>query len=280
MGDTRVDCNVVFPEPHLSERYWRGSKEPVVLLLGWAGCRDRHLSKYSSIYNRKGCVTVRYTAPLRTVFISESFGYKELKSIAHKLLEVLYDYEVESNPVLFHVFSNAGFMLYRYMVELLRSQKQFDSLCVVGAVMDSAPGSQNVPGALRALRTTLGPDVHVLLRYTFLVLFAIMVVLLRVVLYPITKYFHKNHYDALLERPAPWPQMYLYSRADRVIRHADVERMVRVLQERGLSVESFDFIAPAHVSLFRDCPEDYSSRCQTFLENCMSRFEGPLQKKR
>lgn len=275
-----IDYNIVFPEPRLSEKYWRGSKEPVVILLGWAGCRDKHLSKYSSIYNTQGCVTVRYTAPLKTVFISESFGYKELRSTAHKLLEILFDYEVENNPIFFHVFSNGGFMLYRYMVELLQSHKQFSSLCVVGTVVDSAPGSQNVRGALRALKTTLGPNVNVLLRCFLLALFAVMVVLLRVVLYPLTKYFHKNHYDAMMERPAPWPQMYLYSRADRVIRYRDVERMVRALQEKGLSVESFDFITPAHVSLFRDCPEDYSSRCHTFLTSCMTSHEGTQSTKR
>ncbi|XP_076829042.1 transmembrane protein 53 isoform X1 [Brachyhypopomus gauderio] len=272
-------CKAVQPYS-VTEKYWRGSKEPVVILLGWAGCRDKHLSKYSAIYNQQGCVTVRYTAPLRTVFISESFGYKELRSTAHKLLEILYDYEVENNPIVFHVFSNGGFMLYRYMVELLQSQKQFDSLCVVGAVVDSAPGNQNVRGALRALRTTLGPNVHAVLRCFLLVLFAVMVVLLRVVLYPLTKHFHQNHYDAMMNRPAPWPHMFLYSRADRVIRHADVEQMVRTLQDKGLSVDSFDFITPAHVSLFRDCPEDYSSRCLTFLGRCMSNSQETLKKRR
>lgn len=228
----------------------------------------------------QGCVTVHYTAPLKTVFISESFGYKELRCTARKLLELLFDYEVENNPVFFHVFSNGGFMLYRYMVELLQSDRQFSSLHVVGSVIDSAPGSQNVRGALRALKITLGPKVNVLLRWFLLALFAITVILLRVVLYPVTKYFHRNHYDAMLERPAPWPQMYLYSRADQVIRHRDVETMVRTLREKSLHVESFDFITPAHVSLFRDCPEDYSNRCRTFLTGCMSDCEGTMTRKR
>lgn len=37
----------------LTEKHWRGSKEPVVILLGWAGSRDKHLAKYSSIYNEQ-----------------------------------------------------------------------------------------------------------------------------------------------------------------------------------------------------------------------------------
>ena len=28
--------------------------EPVVVLLGWAGCQDKHLAKYSPMYEKKG----------------------------------------------------------------------------------------------------------------------------------------------------------------------------------------------------------------------------------
>lgn len=31
-----------------------GEKEPVVILLGWAGCKDKYLSKYSDMYDKKG----------------------------------------------------------------------------------------------------------------------------------------------------------------------------------------------------------------------------------
>ena len=30
--------------------------EPVVFLLGWAGCKDKYLAKYSEFYEQKGCV--------------------------------------------------------------------------------------------------------------------------------------------------------------------------------------------------------------------------------
>ena len=32
-------------------------KEPIVILLGWAGCIDKILAAYSAIYNENGCVT-------------------------------------------------------------------------------------------------------------------------------------------------------------------------------------------------------------------------------
>ncbi|XP_028987306.1 transmembrane protein 53 isoform X2 [Betta splendens] len=244
MADTEMDYNIVFPDAGTSERHWRGTKEPVVVLLGWAGCKDKHLSKYSSIYNERGCVTIRYTAPLKTVFISESFGYKELSSTARKLLEILYDYEVENSPIFFHVFSNGGFMLYRYVVELLYSDRHFSPLCVIGAVLDSAPGGGNVRGALRALTATLGPNVSPVLRYFLLGLFAVTVFLLRIVLYPVTK-------------------------ADQVIRHADVTLFMEALRLKGTPVDSCDFVSSAHVSHLRAFPEQYTQKCSDFLINCM-----------
>lgn len=275
-----MDYNIVFPDAGTSERHWQGTKEPVVILLGWAGCKDKHLSKYSSIYNEQGCVTIRYTAPLKTVFISESFGYKELSSTALKLLEILYDYEVENSPIFFHIFSNGGFMLYRYIVELLHNDKQFSSLHVIGAVVDSAPGSANVRGALRALMATLGPKISPVLRYVLLVLFAVTVVLLRIVLYPLTKYIHKNHYDAVQDKPPSWPHFFLYSRADLTIRHRDIEFFMKAVKQKGVPVDSFDFVSSPHVGHYRDFPEQYALKCREFLVSCMKDSEGTEIKKR
>lgn len=251
-----------------------------MILLGWAGCKDKHLSKYSSIYNEQGCVTIRYTAPLKTVFISESFGYKELKSTALKLLEILFDYEVENSPIFFHIFSNGGFMLYRYIVELLHSDKHFSSLRVVGAVVDSAPGSGNVRGALRALMATLGSNISPVLRYVLLALFAVTVFLLRIVLYPLTKYVHKNHYDAVQERPPAWPHLHLYSAADQVIRHRDIEVFIEAVKQKGVPVDSFDFVSSPHVGHFRDFPGQYTEKCRTFLVSCMKDLKGSDEKQR
>lgn len=225
-------------------------------------------------------MTVRYTAPLKTIFISESFGYKELKSTALKLLEILYDYEVENSPVLFHVFSNGGFMLYRYIVDLLHTDQQFGSLCVIGAVVDSAPGSGNVRGAMRALNATLGPDVSPVLRSALIALFAVSVLVLRIILYPLTKYIHKNHYDAVQERPPRWPHLHLYSTADQVIRHRDIEIFVDALKQKGVPVDSFDFVSTPHVGHFRKFPEQYALSCRNFLAACVKDSEGSEMKRR
>uniref|UniRef100_A0A674P7E6 Transmembrane protein 53 n=1 Tax=Takifugu rubripes TaxID=31033 RepID=A0A674P7E6_TAKRU len=221
MAQGEIDYNIVFPD----RRHWQKTKEPVVILLGWAGCKDKHLSKYSSIYNEQ-------------------------------LLELLYDYEVENSPVLFHVFSNGGFMLYLWL------------LCVIGAVVDSAPASRNVRGAMRALNATLGPDVSPVLRSALLALFAVSVLVLR------------NHYDAVRERPPGWPHLHLYSTADQVIRHRDIETFVDALKQKGVPVESFDFVSTPHVGHFRKFPEQYALNCRNFLAACVKDSEGSEMKRR
>nr|XP_006634796.1 PREDICTED: transmembrane protein 53 [Lepisosteus oculatus] len=281
MGDVGLDYNIVFPEPHVSEKHWYGQKEPVVILLGWAGCNDKHLAKYSSIYNEQGCITIRYTAPWKAVFFSELFGSKELSSTARKLLDLLFDYEVEKSPILFHVFSNGGFMLYRYIVELLHSHSQLCTLRVVGTVVDSAPGNRNLTGSLRALQATLGPGTNVVVRCALLVLFACAVVVLRIVLYPLTRHIHRSHYDAMLEDPSGWPQLFLYSRADAVIAPGDVEAMARARRQRGgVRAESVDFATSGHVCHFRAFPEEYSGRCLAFLRSCLRGEEEAPGKRR
>uniref|UniRef100_A0A8C0BT40 Transmembrane protein 53 n=1 Tax=Buteo japonicus TaxID=224669 RepID=A0A8C0BT40_9AVES len=122
--------------------------QPVVILLGWAGCQDKYLAKYSTIYSQKGCTVIRYTAPWRMIFFSETFGIRSLQTPARRLLELLFDYTVENRPVLFHVFSNGGVMLYRYIIEVLHTHKLFKNLKVAGTIFDSAPGRRNLKGVL------------------------------------------------------------------------------------------------------------------------------------
>ncbi|KAM5148847.1 transmembrane protein 53 [Mantella aurantiaca] len=271
MGDTDLDYSILFPEPGLSGSRWDQQREPVVILLGWAGCKEQHLAKYSAFYHKQGCVVISHTAAWRTVFFSESLGLRSLRCEAQKLLLLLHDYEVDENPVFFHVFSNGGFMLYRHAVELLRSDWRMRRLRVVGSVFDSAPGNRNVCGSVLALNTILRAGTAWPLRYPLLAAFAITVFTLRILLYPLTRFIHENHYDAMRREPSLWPQLYLYSRADAIISHRDVEGVVTARRQRHLPTRSLDFETSAHVSHYRRFPEKYAGACVLFLTECVNR---------
>ncbi|OWK64343.1 Transmembrane protein 53-B [Lonchura striata] len=242
--------------------------QPVVILLGWAGCQDKYLAKYSAIYSQKGCTVIRYTAPWRMIFFSETFGIRSLQTPARRLLELLFDYSVENRPVLFHVFSNGGVMLYRYIVEALHTHEPFQNLRVAGTIFDSAPGRRNLRGALRALATVLA-SMNVLLKYFLLFTFASAAVVLRILLYPLTRFMHESHYDALLKAPSRWPELYLYSQADLIIKASEVQLMASARQQLGVPVKAVDFSDSAHVSHMRVYPTYYRSLCTTFLSDCV-----------
>ncbi|NXH50824.1 TM53B protein, partial [Dicaeum eximium] len=241
--------------------------QPVVILLGWAGCRDRYLAKYSAIYSQKGCTVIRYTAPWRMIFFSETFGIRSLQTPARQLLELLFDCRVENRPVLFHVFSNGGAMLYRYVIEALHAHNTFKNLRVAGTIFDSAPGRRNLRGGLRALATVL-VSMNVLLKYFLLLAFASAAVVLRILLYPLTRFLHESHYDALLNAPSRWPELYLYSQADDIIKASEVQLMASARQQLGVPVKAVDFSDSAHVGHMRAYPTYYCSLCTTFLSDC------------
>ncbi|NXP27222.1 TM53B protein, partial [Scytalopus superciliaris] len=242
--------------------------QPVVILLGWAGCQDRYLAKYSAIYSRKGCTVIRYTAPWRMIFFSETLGIKSLQTPARQLLELLFDHRIEDRPVIFHVFSNGGAMLYRYIIEALHTHKPFKSLRVAGTIFDSAPGRRNLIGGLRALAILLVP-MNVLLKYMLLLTFASAAVVLRMLLYPLTRFIHESHYDALLKAPSRWPELYLYSQVDAIIKASEVKYMADARQRLGVPVRAVDFSDSPHVCHMRVYPTYYCSLCMTFLSDCV-----------
>ncbi|XP_027433846.1 transmembrane protein 53 isoform X2 [Zalophus californianus] len=202
------------------------------------------------------------------VFFSESLGIPSLRVLAQKLLELLFHYEIEKEPLLFHVFSNAGVMLYRYVLELLQTHRRFCRLRVVGTIFDSGPGDSNLLGALRALAAVLGHRPAVL-RLLLLVAFALVAVLFHVLLAPLTALFHTHFYDRLLDAASRWPELYLYSRADEVVLARDVERMVEARLAHRVVVRSVDFVSSAHVSHLRDYPTYYTSLCVNFMRSCV-----------
>ncbi|KAM6457470.1 transmembrane protein 53 [Liasis olivaceus] len=268
---TELGCVVDFPLERSAETpVEKGDKinRPVVIMLGWAGCKDRYLEKYSAIYLQKGCVVIRYTAPWRFVFFSESLGIKSLQNLAKKLLELLFDIKVQTKPLLFHVFSNGGFMLYRYIVELLHTQQQFQHLRVVGTIFDSAPGRKNLRGGLRALSVVLA-SYNVCVKYFLLLSFAVLVVTLRIMLYPVTRFIHESHYEAMLNQPSKWPELYFYSKADSVILASDVENMVQARRQHQVLVKAVDFMHSDHVSHLRAYPISYATHCISFMHSCI-----------
>ncbi len=63
MEDEELDYRITFPTPKVSEvsddeeeeeaENDTGQPEPVVILLGWMGCQEKHLAKYAAIWDQR-----------------------------------------------------------------------------------------------------------------------------------------------------------------------------------------------------------------------------------
>lgn len=56
-------------------------------------------------------ITVRYTAPVETIFWKRD----AMKPIGQKVVKLLVDMNFEANPIILHVFSNGGAYLYQHI---------------------------------------------------------------------------------------------------------------------------------------------------------------------
>ena len=61
MEDDDIEYDITFPSPvsipdedEDADGNYLGQKEPVVILLGWLGCKEKHIAKYSQIYDQRG----------------------------------------------------------------------------------------------------------------------------------------------------------------------------------------------------------------------------------
>ncbi|XP_015836233.1 transmembrane protein 53 isoform X2 [Tribolium castaneum] len=127
-----LEYYIKFPSPNFNYSQPNGTGEsdyvfvvneekiPVILLFGWAGCQDKYLAKYSQIYEDRGLITLRYTAPVKCLF------WKRLQmiTIGERLVKLLVDLNFENHPIIVHCFSNGGAFLYQnFTLALEKSPK-------------------------------------------------------------------------------------------------------------------------------------------------------------
>lgn len=245
------------------------SPTPVVILLGWAGCQEKHLAKYSPMYEKKGFITVQVMVPARTLF----FQSHKVSDVAHGLLGLLGKNKICDNPIVFHVFSNGGSMVYMHLIGLLHSQKSRlqQMLSVRGVIFDSAPGKPRMLNAVRAFMSTL--HTHPILRYIlgFCLLIYMLVIRFLLAMLPacIKSSYGFKLYTRVCDDPTECPQLFLYSKADRIIMAEDVEEVVSRRKARGVDVKAVCWEDSAHVAHLRRHPEIYMKTCLDFVDACV-----------
>ncbi|XP_023159818.1 transmembrane protein 53 [Drosophila hydei] len=244
---------------------------PIVMLLGWAGCQDRYLMKYSKIYEERGLITVRYTAPVDTLFWKRS----EMIPIGEKILKLIQDMNFDAHPLIFHIFSNGGAYLYQHINLAVRKHKS--PLQVRGVIFDSAPGERRMLGLYRAITAIYGKEK----RCNCITALAITLTLS--IMWFVEETFvafkslfvkstpvHASPFSELKNETNKYPQLFLYSKSDVVIPYRDVEKFIRMRRDQGIDVSSFCFEDAEHVKIFTKYPAQYVQCVCRFIRNCMA----------
>ena len=240
-------------------------ERPVVVLLGWAGCKDRYLAKYSAMYEEKGCITLRYTAPVECLF----WRRDKMPYIGKRLIQVITDKSLDQYPIFFHVFSNGGAFLYQHVS--LAMQQANTPLKVKGVIFDSAPGERRLTALFKAISAIIGghPVLNIPMSF-FITIFLSVLWFFEVIAHAFgLGYPVQTNPIALAEEAYSWPQLFLYSNTDTLIPASDVEKFASRRAERGVRVQLVLFTNSPHVKHYTTYPDVYVNTVCSFMHECL-----------
>ncbi|XP_041358941.1 transmembrane protein 53-like [Gigantopelta aegis] len=265
-ADSEDDNFTFLPEDDLKLNL---KKRPVVIVLGWAGCTERHLSKYSAIYEQRRFITVQYTAPTDILFFSGNAA--KLKIIAQKLLDILFEHNLEDHPLFFHIMSNGGGFVYNNLTAWIHSSSKYSRLQVYGCIYDSCPGKRRILKAVKAFMASL--RVNTFLRYLFGFGLLLIMTAAKIItsLFPYFSNMKKPFvlYEDLVQDNARCPQLLLYSSNDDVVLQCDIVEFISQRLKLGIKVWSMCWEDSKHVAHLLSHREAYINKCNSFVNYCL-----------
>ncbi len=200
-----------------------------------------------------------------------------LRPIAKKILDILLERNLTKLPVMFHVFSNGGGVLYRYVSELVRTNEKYHCINVTGAIFDSCPAPRSIVTGLKGIFANFHPK-NKCLKFLMMWLCVTFMIVSRQwrditrLLGIDTEAAKQRYWEAMRDDPNHWPQMYLYSLTDRVVHYTDIARMINERRARGVRVHARLWERSPHVSHLRFHPQEYVEACHRFLQACHRKY--------
>lgn len=268
----------------------------VVVLLGWLGAKQKHLKKYAEWYTSKGYHVITFTFPMADVLSYQPGGKAEQN--VHMLVDHLADWLEEENEknLVFHTFSNTGWLTYGVMLEHFHRQDPSLMEKIRGCIVDSAPVANadaevwasgfsaaflkknsvatkgRVSSDESGIKVSIGSNEDLVLKpkATEAALLLVLKKFFEVVLHLPSVNRRLSDVLSMLSTKQPGcPQLYMYSSADRVIPADSVESFVDAQRKAGHDVRACNFVSSPHVDHFRNDPKLYTSQLSQFLEECV-----------
>uniref|UniRef100_A0A5B6YJC1 Putative transmembrane protein 53 n=1 Tax=Davidia involucrata TaxID=16924 RepID=A0A5B6YJC1_DAVIN len=278
-----------------------GDEGPVVtvVLLGWLGAEPKHLKRYVELYKSKGIHAVTFVASVKELFWFDLGRRveKRVSGLAEELALWLSETEKDGRErvLLFHTFSNTGWLAYGAILDNLQGRQDLVAK-IKGCVIDSGgdpdinpkvwaagftaallkkrsssayPSSEARDGIESGVSLSRMQQKGYVLIETLLLL-AFEKFFSFILNWPDVNRRLTKVISTLLKNQPPYPQLYLYSTADKVIPFQSVELFIEDQRRKGKKVWSFNFGSSPHVDHYRTFPSTYSSQLQNFLKVCLA----------
>ncbi|XP_078445829.1 alpha/beta-Hydrolases superfamily protein [Wolffia australiana] len=251
--------------------------QTVVVILGWLGAKQKHLKKYAEWYTSRGFHVVTFTLPMDQI-ISYNVVDKtqqEIGDLSRHLAESVAEEEGHGKNLIFHTFSNTGWIMYGVILENFLKQDPSMADKIKCCIVDSAPVAAPDPqvwasgfsaAMLKKQSSVTGSSSEPSVREAILLQFLERV--FKVVLnLPTVNKRLEDVFEVLSSKQPRCPQLYVYSSSDRVIPASSVESFMAAQRKAGHQVRAHNFISSPHVDHFRAHPSLYDSHLTSFLDD-------------
>ena len=252
------------------------SDRPVIFLAFWMNAPPRALAKYVVEYRRM-------VPSARIIFIRSSsndfFLHSSAKAQRERVgpaVQALRASATPENPVLMHLFSNGGLSSTTHLLQAYRDATG-TPLPISSMIVDSAPGTASMKGAIRAFSFAL-PQMWILrlIGKSFLWLSLILVKMVHAITRspdPISR-ARKVINDTTLVRAVNAKNIptrcYIYSDADDLVDWRDVESHASESAASGWVVRRERFQGSPHVGHMRAAPDRYWGIVREYLDASLS----------
>uniref|UniRef100_A0A0N5B0C3 Transmembrane protein 53 n=1 Tax=Syphacia muris TaxID=451379 RepID=A0A0N5B0C3_9BILA len=256
---------------------------PLVMLFGWAGCKDRYLAKYSAMYQNAGQLQYfdnMYSVLRYTVDFGEIISYQSYKKYAY----LIYERVLRTNnfpSIVMHAFSMNGGSVVGALWQLFDTVDGGEKLKgkVAGIIFDSAPAYTGFYRLSRARSLAFCPPqkygiiIHLLYRIISLILCIFYNGYIWLESLVVKNTYAKYYcYCYLCEaHDLPKKQLIIYSNSDIICLPDSIHSYIAKQKLCNVDVKYVEFPDSPHCEHFRFHQEEYTKSCMEFVHSCLSR---------
>lgn len=263
-----------------------GTPRAVVLVLGFAGAKPKHVAKYASVYNSLKCSTVAGTASSMDIFTGnitnqDIFALDAVQQVAKVLKAVDNDNgNKESDPkipVVMHILSNGGTFITNRIGLMLDSKKSggkesvdedirlFGERLKLGCqIFDSAPGYFTTKASFNVIKSMISNKV---IAYPTATMFVLFVKTLDTLSYLFGHPTAGEEFWSQLQKDTHClRQAYIYSHDDEIVEGKMIEELAEDRKAISEYIVLKQFENSAHVQHLRHHETEYVSFIKATLK--------------